>query len=345
MAWAGLFSAVGLLNADHFYLNQAANGRSGHFLPLLVEELTAAWTAGALILLLIAVLRRIRPLPRRQRYACHVGFLLGFSLLHTSLIWATRRAVFPMLGLGQYDYGVMPWRYLMEFPSDVIVYVLAACVTWLADHYRTHRARELHAAQLESALAEARLEALRLQLNPHFLFNALNAVSAIMYEQPRTADEMLARIGDLLRATLQAKAQEHRLADELRLLSLYLDIQRVRFGERLQVRLHIAPGLEALQVPFLVLQPLVENAIEHAGGAACHRVEIHAAAEQDLYLRVRNQDGPGGAAHHGHGIGLGNILARLHQLYGDQAGLALQAIPDAGTEVRLWLPRRTHPAA
>jgi len=343
LAWMGLCSAIGLLNADHFYLSEAANGRSGVFLPLLVEELTGAWTAGVLILLLVVVMRRIRQLPYRgQRYASHLIVLLVFSLAHTSLIWATRLMLFPALGLGHYDYGVMAWRYPMEFPSDVIVYTLTACVTWLADHYRANRVRELHAAQLESALADARLEALRLQLNPHFLFNALNAVSAIMYEQPRAADEMLARIGDLLRATLQAQAQEHRLVDELQLLTLYLDIQRVRFGERLQVRLDIAPGLDALQVPFLVLQPLVENAIEHAGGAPIHRVDIHATAGRQLQLRVYNQDGPGDATHRGHGIGLGNILARLHHLYGDQAGLALEAIPDGGTQVRLWLPLRTH---
>lgn len=344
----GLCSAIGLLNANHFYLGEVANGLSGNFLPQLVEELTGAWTAGALILLLIVTMRRIRPLPHRgQRYASHLIVLLGFSLAHTSLIWATRLMLFPALGLGHYDYGVMAWRYPMEFPSDVIIYTLTACVTWLADHYRVNRARELHAAQLESALADARLEALRLQLNPHFLFNALNAVSAIMYEQPRAADEMLARIGDLLRATLQAQTQEHRLADELQLLTLYLDIQRVRFGDRLQIRLDIAPGLDALQVPFLVLQPLVENAIEHAGGAACHRVDIHAVdihatAGRQLQVRVCNQNGPGGEAHRGHGIGLGNIMARLHHLYGDQAGLMLETIPDGGTQVRLWLPLRTH---
>lgn len=342
----GLCTAMGLLNANHFYLNEAANGRSGIFLPRLVDELTGAWTAGALILLLVVVMRRIRQLPfRRQRYACHLGLLLAYSLLHTSLIWATRLVAFPLLGLGHYDYGVMSWRYPMEFPSDVIGYVLTACVTWLADHYRANRARELHAAQLESSLADARLEALRLQLNPHFLFNALNAVSAIMYEQPRAADEMLARIGDLLRATLQAQAQEHRLADELQLLGLYLDIQRARFGDRLQVHLDIAPGLGALQVPFLVLQPLVENAIEHAGGASGHRVDIQASAGRQLQLRVRNQDGgPGKGAHHGHGIGLSNILARLQHLYGDQAGLTLEGAPHGGTQVRLWLPLRTHAA-
>lgn len=347
-AWALLCTAIGLLNANHFYLNDAANGRSGVLLPHLLEELTGSWSAGALVLLLLVpALRRIRHQSRRWwRCVSHLGLLLGFSLLHTSLIWVSRLLLFPLFGLGHYNYGLMLWRYPMEFPSDVIVYALTACVTWLADHYRANRARELHAAQLESALADARLEALRLQLNPHFLFNALNAVSATMYEQPRAADEMLACIGDLLRATLQANTQEHSLAEELRLLALYLDIQRARFGQRLHVRMNIAPGLETLQVPFLLLQPLLENAIDHAGGASHHRIDVHAMVENGrLQWRIGNQGSLAGDSHRGHGIGLANIQARLHHLYGDDAGLRLETLEDGGAQVRLWLPTRRDGAA
>jgi two-component system LytT family sensor kinase len=347
LGWTALWTAIGLLNADHFYLNEAASGRPGRFLPRLIEELTAAWSAGALVLLLVAAMRRIRRLRSRwRRYAGHMALLLGFSLLHTSVIWASRLLAFPLLGLGQYDYGVMWWRYPMEFPSDIIVYALTACVTWLADHYRANRARELHAAQLESALADARLEALRLQLNPHFLFNALNAVAATMYEQPRAADEMLACIGDLLRATLQANTQEHPLAEELRLLALYLDIQRARFGQRLHVRMDIAPGLDRLRVPFLLLQPLVENAIDHAGGASHHRIDVHAMVENGrLQWCIGNQGGLASNAHRGHGIGLANIQARLRHLYGEEAGLRLETLEDGGAQVRLWLPTRRDDAA
>jgi two-component system LytT family sensor kinase len=340
VAWALLCTAIGLLNANHFYLNDAANGRSGVLLPYLLEELTGSWSAGALALLvLVPEIRRIRHQSWRWlRCVSHLGLLLGFSLVHTSLIWASRLLLFPLFGLGHYHYGVMSWRYPMEFPSDVIVYALTACLTWLADHYRAGRERELHAAALESALAEARLEALRLQLNPHFLFNALNAVSSTMYEQPRAADEMLARIGDLLRATLQARTQQHRLADELKLLRLYLDIQRARFGEEcVCIVLDITPGLDSLQVPFLVLQPLAENAFEHSG-APRHDVSIHASSDEEyLHLRVRNQGDADVDLHRGHGIGLVNIQARLRYLYGEQAGLALQTI-EGGTEAHLWLP-------
>lgn len=341
LAWAALSTAVGLLNSYHRYLNDPANGRTGILLPSLADELTGAWSAGLLVPLLAMALRRLRRRGGRMRlYIGHLGLLLGFSFLHTSLIWGSRSLLFPLVGIDHYDYGVMTWRYLMEFPSDVILYGLTACVTWLLQHYHASRARELHAAQLESALADARLEALRLQLNPHFLFNALNAVSATMYEQPRAADEMLARLGDLLRAALQADMQEHTLADELRLLALYLDIQRARFGKRLQVTLDIAEGLDSVRVPFLVLQPLVENAIEHAGGAIEHHVNVDARARNGhVELRISNAQSGTGGGHQGHGIGMGNTQARLRHLYGEDAGLTLETLDDR-TQARLWLPLR-----
>lgn len=347
LAWIALCTAVGLLNANHFYLNDAANGRPGVFLPRLIEELTGAWSGGLLMLWLAWALGHLRRQPQRwRRYAGHLLLLLAFSLLHTSLIWASRLLLYPMLGLDHYDYGVMPWRYAMEFPSDVIAYALTACVTWLLAHYRANRARELHAAQLASALDAARLEALRLQLNPHFLFNALNAVSSILYERPRDADEMLARIGDLLRATLGAQAQEHSLADELRLLNLYLDIQRTRFGDALELRLDVAPGIEAVQVPFLLLQPLVENAIEHASGARRWVALAARAHGHQLQLTVADRgDGPGHGGHHGHGIGLSNLHARLQHLYAEAAGISLHAGRDGGCEARLWLPLRQQASA
>jgi two-component system LytT family sensor kinase len=307
----------------------------------LIEELTGSLSFGVLLPVLIAMLRRIRRVANRWlRYACHLLLLLLLSVVHTSLMWGSRMALFRLAGMGHYGYGVMSWRYVMEFPSDVFYYVLVAVVLWLIDRYRQAQQRELHAAHLESALSEARLDALRLQLNPHFLFNALNAVSAIMYECPRVADEMLARVGDLLRATLSAREQEHALSEEWRLLGLYLDIQRARFGDQLLVEIDADPSLAQMQVPFLVLQPLVENAIEHAGGTA-REVRIKAWRHHDrLELSVHNtRSAHGEIAHRGHGIGLSNIEARLKHLYGDVAGLRLERHED-GASVQLWLPLR-----
>ncbi len=341
LAWAALFTAIGVLNAVHRYLGATTGPEHGLWLDFLVQELSGAWTVGLLFPLVLLVVRRIRQVRGLlARGACHLGALLLFSALHTGLIWATRGVAYPLLGFGTSQYALTWWRAAMEFPSDVIVYGVIAIVTWLVDHYRMNRARELRAAQLESALADARLEALRLQLNPHFLFNALNAVSEVMYNRPRAADEMLARIGELLRATLAANAQEHTLADELRLLGLYVDIQRARFGEQLHVRLDTAPELARARVPFLVLQPLVENAIGHGGSHPGRRVDISAAVvDGHVELQVRDHgDGADARGHAGHGIGLGNLRSRLRHLYGEAAGLVLEPADGGGMRVRLWLP-------
>ncbi len=344
LAWFALFTAIGSLNALHFYLAQTDIPRPWLLKLVFVQELTGAWTAGLTMPLVVGVARRLRVLPRPAWVASHVAALVVFSAAHTTLIFASRQLLVPLAGLGPSLYGWTFYRASMEFPSDVIVYALFVCATWLVDHFRASRARELRASQLESALAEARLEALRLQLNPHFLFNALNAVSETMYDRPRVADEILARIGELLRATLAASAQEHALADELRLLDLYVSIQRARFGEQLQVDVDIAPGLAHVRVPFLVLQPLVENAIEHGGDAFGRRIAIRAVVggEHDelAVFHVRDQGGAS-STHTGHGIGLANLDARLAHLYGEAAGLALEPIADGGMNVRLWLPRGT----
>ena len=340
--WFGVIVLIGVLDALHRYLNDVANGvASAAFGPKLIEEMTGSLSFGVLVPLLIAAFRRIRRMPRRwRRLACHAALLCVVSVLHTSLMWGSRIALFRLFGYGDYDYGMMSWRYLMEFPSDVFYYLLLAFVLGLADRYRQAQERELRAVQLESALSEARLDALRLQLNPHFLFNTLNAVSSIMYERPRVADEMLARIGDLLRATLGAREQEHALAQEWTLLELYLDIQRARFGDQLVVQITAEPSLGTARVPFLVLQPIVENAIEHGGGHAVRRVDVKAQRrDQRLELSVRDGgQGEGKCTHRGHGIGLSNIEARLKHLYGDAAGLQMERGEGKGTCVSLWLP-------
>jgi len=338
--WFGVVTLIGLLNALHRYLNNVADRLPASFAYNLIEELTGSLSFGLMMPVLFAAIRRIRQVTQGwKRYACHVLLVLLLSVLHTSLSWGSRIWLFRLAGFGHYDYGVMSWRYLMEFPSDVFYYLLVAVVLWLVDRYRAAQQRELRAAQLESALSEARLDALRLQLNPHFLFNTLNAISSIMYERPRVADEMLARIGELLRATLSAKVQEHALSEEWRLLALYLDIQRARFGEQLVADIDADPVLAKAQVPFLVLQPLVENAIEHGGGDL-RRVQV-AALRRDgqLELRVSNPVAAEGVhTHQGHGIGLSNIEARLKHLYGGDAGLRLERDEGGGASVRLWLP-------
>ncbi|HEX8273969.1 MAG TPA: histidine kinase [Longimicrobiaceae bacterium] len=208
-----------------------------------------------------------------------------------------------------------------------------------------HREQEIATARTEAGLADARFEALSAQLNPHFLFNTLQSVSTLMRRDADVAAEVLARFGGLLRLALErTSAQEVTLAEELELLAMYTDIERVRFDGRLRLEVRADPSLRSARVPHLLLQPLVENAVRHGvearrGGG---RVEVSAEAEGDtLVLRVRD-DGPGPVARAARprGIGLANTRARLAALYGAGPRLELDAEARGGACVTVRIPLR-----
>jgi len=294
----GLFTALGFLMFLHYYLDDLARARHGTLPPRLIEEMTAAYAAACLIPFVGRFARRFR-LTRGSWPALlplHFLALCVFSFLHTSLNALSRYAVFFIAGLGRYDYGIMRVRYLMEFATDTIIYGLTLTLIYLFDHYVQSRDRELAAAQLETRLAEAQLQALRLQLQPHFLFNTLNTISAAIYEDAATADKMIARLSDFLRLTLSSsRSQEVSLRKELEFLDQYLEIMRARFEERLSFRAEVEPGIQDALVPQLILQPLVENSIRHAADPDTGAVTIKLRAARDngsLLLEVCD-NGPG----------------------------------------------------
>jgi LytS/YehU family sensor histidine kinase len=268
-----------------------------------------------------------------------------FSLAHTTLIFITRNAIAYMAGYGSYDYGIMSIRYVMEFSNDVINYWLMVAFSYLFDHYRRSRDRELNTAQLETQLAQAQLQSLRLQLQPHFLFNTLNTISAMVYQNPRAADEMIARLSDLLRLSLRnSEAQEVTLQEELDFLKLYLEIMRARFEERLVVSIEVEPGQERALVPQLILQPLVENSIRHALDPASEalRISVRAKREDKSLLLEVGDNGPGIHQNNlGNGIGLSNTRQRLHQLYGARQAMTLSNRAGGGLLVNIRIPFHT----
>ena len=213
------------------------------------------------------------------------------------------------------------------------------------DYYSKFRDGELRAARLETGLARARLQLLKTQLQPHFLFNTLNAISALVHTDVEAADHMLARLGDLLRLTLEDFGlHEAPLSRELQILRSYLDIEQVRLGPRLRVEWLIDPDTTDALVPTFLLQPLVENAIRHgiAPRPVPGRLEIR--AERDgstLCLQVRD-NGPGVPAEicNGNGVGLANTRARLFHLYRTAQQLEIQNDPDGGCIARIRLPFR-----
>jgi signal transduction histidine kinase len=205
------------------------------------------------------------------------------------------------------------------------------------------RERERQAAQLQTQLTDARLAALSSQLNPHFLFNALNSIAELVHRDPVAADGMIVGLSALLRNSLESAAtQEVPLDEELRLLGHYLDIERIRLGERLRVEWEVAPEARAALLPPLLLQPLVENAVRHGISRRLTpgTIRVQAAIEgATLRLEVHDDGGGIGAGGGGFGIGLGTTRKRLQALYGDAASLEFAAAPE-GTVARLLLPLR-----
>jgi sensor histidine kinase YesM len=210
--------------------------------------------------------------------------------------------------------------------------------------------RELEASRMAAELAHSRLHALKSQLQPHFLFNTLHAIATLLREDVLSAEDMLIRLSDLLRAFLEdMDGQEITLRRELMLLDLYLGIQQVRFKDRLSTSIYVQPDTLDCAVPSLILQPIVENAIRYGIGErlGSDRVEIESRREGDtLHVEVRNfnstldgDDADAGAAA-GHGIGLHNTALRLRELYGDAASLRLDMIWPRGVVCRIRMPFR-----
>jgi two-component system, LytTR family, sensor kinase len=231
-------------------------------------------------------------------------------------------------------------------PSNVMFYWGIIVIEHALDYYRKLQERELKASQLEAQLAQSQLQVLKMQLHPHFLFNTLNAISALIRESPDEADEMVSRLGDLLRMTLEtAGLQEVPFKKEIEFLKHYLDIEQTRFQDRLKVEMAIEPeALDGL-VPSMILQPLVENSVRHGvaprpeGGC----IKIKAWRDNSLLRLEVEDDGPGlaGDSPLKERVGLTNTRARVRNLYGDEHGLKMRNAADGGLVVSLSIPFRT----
>jgi LytS/YehU family sensor histidine kinase len=237
--------------------------------------------------------------------------------------------------------------FFQNFDYEMMAYwaIVGACHA--VTYYRESQERALTASRLDTQLAEAQLQALQRQLHPHFLFNTLNAISALMHRDVEAADQMLSRLSDLLRMALdQRTQQEIPLKDELEFLQKYLEIEQARFGDRLSVDYAVDPETLDAQVPNLILQPLVENSIRHAVAVRIEpgQIGVRARREGDrLELSVRdNGPGmpPGRLAAPARGVGLSNTRSRLERLYGAAQHLTFSEPPGGGLVVTVSLPFR-----
>jgi signal transduction histidine kinase len=234
-------------------------------------------------------------------------------------------------------------NFLYDTGTNLQTYLAVVGIAWGLDAWRAGLEKERRAAALETELVRAELVALKAQLRPHFLFNALNSVMTLMHRDVDAASRTLAELGALLRLSLAGDGAPHvALASELDFLKRYLAIEEVRFSDRLSVRFDVPPETLAAEVPQLVLQPLAENAVRHGIAARPGRgvIEVSARRVGDALVLAVRDDGPGPGAPRPKGIGLANTRARLERLYGEAASLELSAHPDGGTEAIVRLPFR-----
>ena len=309
------------------------------------------WLWGILSLLVLQLLRRF-PLSRGR-----LGTSLAVQLPASLAIGLTHLFMFVWLaGLIRISNPEFTFSRRLQLalqndiPSAVLTYWVFVGAALGYSYYRRYLERDLQAARLETQLAEAKLRVLKMQLDPHFLFNTLNSISALMRKDIDAADSMLEGLSQLLRMSLAYEAQQEvSLREELEFLELYLSIQQTRFRDKLTIHTDIDPeALDAL-VPHMILQPAVENALQHSVStmAADARIDIVVHGGEDSLLITISDNGPGfapDALASGKGLGLQNTRRRLEALYRDEFQFTTGNAPRGGAVVHMQLPFRTAPA-
>ncbi len=358
----GLWTFIALVNAASMYQFDRSLGRPATF----VKEITLPLINNVIYAFLTPVLFGIAmryPILRTnwmRRTGLHMVASLAFTVAHVVL----RGLVYPVWDprIGGYAYAVWnPHTYAFSIQwilferlffynlvddifSAYLPVVLIAHAVWYQKRFKD---RDLRAFELEAQLAKAHLQELKRQLQPHFLFNTLHSISALMLTNVRAADRMIARLSDLLRMSLEnSEIQVTTLSHELEFLTGYLEIEKVRFADRLNIVLDVAPDALDAQMPHLLLQPLVENAVRHGISRRSAGGEIRIAVSCDahnLYLRIRD-NGPGlpdsGADQSTIGLGLRATRERLQTLYGSDHSVDIRDVPEGGVEACVRIPFR-----
>ena len=316
------------------------------------------WILWAALTPVVFRLTRRFPLGRgrlTENLAIHISACIALSIFHRALYlmlgWVLHVTVYEKLASVVTVYHFL---FFFNLPTGFMSYGSIMLICNLLIYYQHYQESELQSSQLETRLAQAELHAtaaelraLKMQLQPHFLFNTLNSISALLEDNVQAADEMLSRLADLLRLTLDnSAAQTVPIAEELEFLKCYLEIERARFQDRLVVEINVDPAALNALVPNLVLQPIVENAIKHAVAPrhGAGRVQLHAIREGSRLVVVVIDDGDGRRALQEadsgitKGLGLSNTRSRLAQLYPDQHTFLMRISDSGGLEVRIEIP-------
>ena len=273
-----------------------------------------------------------------KRVPLHIPAALVFSAIHTLGMVGLRRFVYEIAG-SRYDFGD-PWLgFAYELQKDLISYALIATICVGLRAVRVRRERELAVIRLERDLSEARLAQLTAQIEPHFVFNTLNAISNRMHEDVDAADRMIAAFAELLRAALSESGSAHvRVADDVVWLERYFELMRERFRGKLETHITLEPAARDARIPRLLLQPLVENAFEHGLKSGRGRVDVGIRVDGDQLRCTVDDDGVGLSRDFEQGVGLGNVRSRLELLYPQRHRFEIAARLGGGTRVEIDLP-------
>ena len=342
-----IWTIVALFFSTQVYLMNYAENQPIRSLQTFLIQASACYPWALATPLVLWLSRRF--CIERSNWIRRLALHLLFGIILCSFLLALHVILY-MVVLGRGS-SITPFRVFnyVYFNLDrwLLIYGLILVLNHAFNYYQSFRKGELKASQLRTQLVQSQLEALKMQVQPHFLFNTLHSISALLSKDTDGARKMITRLGDFLRLTLEnSGSMEVTLQQEIEFLHGYLEIERIRFQDRLTTDIHVDPDVLDVRVPNLILQPIVENAMRHAiGNSTSGRVEITAVPRNGVVRIEVRDNGPGIQvdrtleAPRGRGLGLANTRARLAGLYGKSASFELTNDPAGGLVVALEIPR------
>jgi two-component sensor histidine kinase len=340
----GIWTIVGALDGFYVYGSLKTRGEIAPTYGIFKDAFGFHWIWAIATLPVFWFTKRF-PIQKQNLFRillAHLGFFLIISLFNAAS--AELLGLWVVKPITSFHGPRILYRLINDGFAYLWVYAVLVVCWHLGDFYQKYKDREMRATKLQAELATAQLEILKAQIHPHFLFNTLNSISALMQEDLQAADDMLADLSFMLRASLEASAnQEIDLESEIDLLATYLRIQKRRFEDRLNVEVNVEPETLEAKVPCLVLQPFVENSIRHgiAPKARTGKVEVSAARKESWLILQVSDDGVGLPSSFKEGIGVSNTRARLKHLYGENQSVELVNRKGGGAVVTVMLPYRT----
>ncbi|MGE5499910.1 MAG: sensor histidine kinase [Syntrophothermus sp.] len=336
---------LGIFNSSVVISTDLAAQRELMITDPIIGEFTGAYSFVFLLPVMLFVFRKY-PVSKQNYILPVLIYIIAFipvGALHILFMYESRRFIYGLIGWGQYNYGSIPYRIVMEYIKLSNGMMIALLVFILYKSFKEKEAEKVKRANLEEQLTRTKLEALKSQLNPHFLFNTLNMISSTMYEDVKAADSMIANLSTLLRGTLQSQNRKfYTLSEELEQLYLYIDIMKARFADRLRVTFSICEDALDIAVPHFLLQPIVENSIKHAmENLSVTEINISAKRSGERLTLEVTDNGPGIKDERkkvlAKGLGLSNTVERLAKTYDNDYNFEWENI-EGGLVMRINIP-------